>query len=207
MLKISQILFNQTIEESNFSSDMQIPHMHFVFRITYNQWCKYQMWIILYESYSINGYSNRYDGNNHRAKCTAKKILSGTYVNYIFFFIIIIMQRRTVIFECKNYGNELRDAVLDAALDAARLAWQHSHSCSSEFKRVFVFTTSQPVISFISSSLSINSESFCCFNYLSSVRWTTSMLATDLGVNIRWPIFNITAHQDQCSPFETFWCY
>ena len=37
MLKISQILFNQTIEESNFSSDMQIPHMHFVFRITYNQ--------------------------------------------------------------------------------------------------------------------------------------------------------------------------
>ena len=102
-----------------------------------------------------------------------------------FFFIIIIMQRRTVIFECKNYGNELRDAVLDAALDAARLAWQHSHSCSSEFKRVFVFTTSQPVISFISSSLSINSESFCCFNYLSSVRWTTSMLATDLGVNIR----------------------
>ena len=43
MLKISQILFNQTIEESNFSSDMQIPYMHFVFRITYNHSCKYQM--------------------------------------------------------------------------------------------------------------------------------------------------------------------
>ena len=79
------------------------------------------------------------------------------------------MQRRTVIFECKTYGNELRDAVLDAALDAARLAWQHSHSCSSECMRVLVLTTSQPVISFLSSSLNTNSESFCCLNYLSSV--------------------------------------
>lgn len=52
-------MFNQTIEESNFSSDMQIPPMHFVFRITLS------VMQISNESYSmnhvpVNVYSNQY---------------------------------------------------------------------------------------------------------------------------------------------------
>ena len=89
MLKISQILFNQTIEESNFSSDMQIPYMRFVFRITYNHSCKYQMWFILYESYLMN--SNRYDGNNHRTKtCNVQHKL---FLNFSFIIFIIVLKK------------------------------------------------------------------------------------------------------------------
>ena len=133
------------------------------------------------------------------------------------------MQRRTVIFECRNYGYELRDAVLDsaldAALDAARAAWQHWHICSSESMRVLVLTTSQPVISLLSSSLSTKSESFCCFKYLSMIIYMTWTLVEHRGRGRRYSavvVFLRLSYQKKiiitmvsivCNLYETLHCY
>ena len=86
----------------------------------------------------------------------------------LYMFYLLKWSRNTDLIKYRNYWNEFngRDQVLINALFATHLAWQIA---SSELIRVLVLITSQPVISFLSSNLSTNSESFYCFQYLFSI--------------------------------------
>ena len=113
--------------------------------------------------YSIDGSTSEQSAQHSASqKCFWSYVIPFEATIILFFpqTYLLKWSSNTDLIKYRNYGFNGIDTALINALFATDLAW---HIASSELLRALVLITSQPVISFLSSNLSTNSESFYCF--------------------------------------------